>query len=484
MDWKRTVLVTFMAVLVLRSELLWGADDTQALESRRTDDVTEAVKALAALSLVCAGSVTDHHVETGRKPFNENRPLVAVESVFFGDPDTQDFVLDSRSIKLKSGTRYILFAGGHSSCKWVTHTFPDDAGTRKRVQEAIVAYLAETLVAAQQYYLDVDRFLDEAESLVARLLTSIADASPEHPFLGRKAIQQVKMRRVIAPPGVYVRIAGDMKETETTAGRRKIPQGENAVLLWAGIGIDRNGQRRIGAPANLWGDAGYGGALTPHEAGLEPLTTYRQEALGDPSGMFPFHLALETPCVRKGRPELSDTIVAVFHSLWKEYGELCRRPPQNTAAALACLRSLSEKAAAADDARRPHGFLHAVDKAETLRPYRAFQALENEWVSRRMTEAQEKEAIPVLISLLTRKTVVLDQSPVDGPILAAHHVAYSILTKISGKDLPAPVQSEPEGGPRPVVRPEVPQDETNTPERVKERLEVWEKWWREKNSFN
>ena len=135
------------------------------------------------------------------------------------------------------------------------------------------------------------------------------------------------------------------------------------------------------------------------------------------------------------------------------------------------------------DARRPaSGLVHIVEfEVGTPKPYRAFQALENEWASGRMTEAQKKEAISVLLTLLTQEIVVLNETPCDGPLLRAHDVAYSILTQISGKDIPAPIRSVPNHDSVPFAG---AQDKTNTPDRIKERLEVWKKWWREKNSAN
>ena len=467
-------------VIAVAAEPMPGAKARGSRGEAGADLADEAMISVSASDLIAIGRVTDRRVEIGTGSFKEMRPVVAVEAVLCGDPDVKSFVLDSRSIELETAKDFILFARGESGAKVVCRAVPDSPANRKAVREAIAAKLRRERDDKLQGFLDVDRSLDEGEKLLRRLLERIARAAPDHPYLGKKAVAGVKICRVKTPPGVYVRVDGGLKETETVAGRRRIPVDENAVSLWIGIGVRPHNGFRIGASAYPWGDHGYGAASTPRDAGQRPLTYFRRESLYDPSQTFPITLELEAPYDPKGPGELSDAVSAAFHEFSAEYRKFAENPPQNVDEALACLGSLPKKARPPDGDLLLPALRRCFEwKGIRLAPYLAFVAIDKEWRAGRLTEAQKRKAIPILLDLLTDRTVVLDQSPADGPVVLSHEMAYDLLRKLSGRDFPPPIRTWMRGGRGAAVLPRPPERDKETPEEIEKKLEVWVKWWRE-----
>lgn len=432
------------------------------------DQIARAVKSLPVFSLICTGTVREETITVGKHPLVQACPTIKIGRVFFGDPEIDQIAADGRSVGLRTGESYLLFAQGGPQVKWIMEALPDTPKAQELVRAAILGKLRQQQEEVQQNFTDVSRSLDAAERLLLEYLRRVSQALPDHPYLGEKAMASVRIRRVACPPGVYVRIEGGMREVETSEGRRPVPQGRDGILLWVALGVAQRHPFAIGAPAFPWGDVSYGNASTPSEAGREQLTFFRSDTLFDPSYAFPFCLQVEEPYVRNGTHEVGDKLILLFHELGEAYRELCTRPPQDVDAALDCLRSLSGQQVVTS---RP--LVHRI-----LAPaFLAYKALDKEFASGRMTDEQKRRVVPALIGLLTDRTIVADETPYDGPITRSHHMAYPLLTAITGQTLPAPLPSKPRGGRAPAFWLDSQPENDREAKNVAERLEAWKKWW-------
>jgi len=431
------------------------------------EGVARTVKNLPVFSLICTGTVSNETIMVGTGPFAQACPRIRIGRVFFGDPDVDEIVADRWSVGLQAGKSYLLFAQGRSRVNRVIEALPGTPKVQEQVRAAIIQKLRLQEEEAQESFTDISRSLDAAEGLLLEYLRRVSQALPEHPYLGREATAGLKIRRIEFPPGVYVRIEGGMLEVETSEGRRPIPQSRDGILLWVGFGVDRGRHFMIGAPAYPWNEAVYAHASAPTEAGGDQLTVFRRDALFRPSGVFTLCLELEEPYVRNGTHEVSDKLIVLFHGLRELYQDLCTRPPQDVDAALDCLRSLSAQQAVTS---RP--LAHRIFPA-----FLAYKALDKEFVSGRMTDEQRRRVVPALIGLLTDRTIVADETPYDGPITRSHHMAYPLLTAITGQTFPAPLPSKPTGGRTPAFLLDSQPENDREAKNVAERLDAWKKWW-------
>jgi len=411
-----------------------------------------------------------------------NRPMpqrIRVMEVLWGDPALKEVSLRQVEQGLPPGRELILFVLPPTEQAGVSYALPDTAANRRAVADAITARQRRRL---QMDFVDDGAWAAEGARLLREYLAAVAEEVPDHPYLGKKAIAHLPIVTTARPPGAYAAIEAEVRLTPTSGGdTHLLPHGQGVRLY---VSIAPDGRYRVGA--HHW--PGYFGGSIFYErrrgyARSRVLAHYASAQMGTGKQML---LLREVPGEQAQLGELLDR---KFREMAKRLATLQADPPRDLDAAIRCV-------AAHHDAKRrdkplPEHLemlggrgnppLHAAFQARGNPPlHAAFQALSSRFAEKHLSPAQKTRLIPILVDLLMDRSVLLNETPYDGPITLVHHAAYPLLHAITGQDLPSPYGHPPRGL-KSDRGPPTPEERRQAHQQVQDRLRAWQAWWQKQS---
>jgi hypothetical protein len=422
---------------------------------------------------------------------------VKVTEVLWGDAETKELWIEDKLIKAAEGDRVlVVYVGKNYYGGGIV--VPDKPEYRQAIAAEIAANRRKQAEKVDNDFLDRKAMLDQAEGLLRGFLKEVAEQVPDHPDLGRKAIESVKVVRT--PEGVYVRIVHNAVWLPTQA----IVPKKDGIVLWMGLGLEGDPP---GNPETL-ADPGRLGVARVTSDEYSPILN-KADTWRDEIAWFPGPQSLSL--MANAKMNESDIQAPVRHALHQaslafkdKIKAINTDPPRDLDAAIDYLaahaKALANPAPPAKGAppatdnfgvdHRLAGALRAVGTGHdgSVAPAPA----------RKYTPQQFRRLVPVLIELLTDSTCVYNMVACDGPIIGCHQEVYPLLVKITGQDLPSPLSQKLEGGmqmPQPAA-PATPgwADPLKNIEPLKrrldaakadrekadqqDRLEAWRDWWK------
>jgi len=435
---------------------------------------------------VFAGVVTDQTSEESTIGDHLIWRTVKVTQVLRGDPRQGDIRVVQEQRPLRGGeSRYILtlqtgdavLVGDRSpQNEPQTEVFPDTPVIRKFVEDGL---RQRDHAGLDRQFIDAAALVDAAETLIRDYLADLAKMYPQHPQIGAKAAGAHTFVRTVCPPGVYVRIVGKAARASNERFVPIVPASDDEIVLWIGAGVAPHQSFRVGHPSALVNPVLTASMPQPRSA---PAGGIREETL---PGSSPLQMSLYAAV-----PDTSENgamgraIYTAFCNLNKALDQLNRDPPRNLDAAIAEIvaRHAQFKKApppGADGVTEWGMCPMAVDPRH-INLYNAFDALSSEFAAKHLGRREKATLIPVLIDLLTDRSVVANLTPCDGPIICTHQRAYTLLVTLSAQNLPAPIGEPPRGGRGPMVSYPAnasPEDPQKKAREATQRQDTWRQWW-------
>jgi hypothetical protein len=405
---------------------------------------------LSAADLVCACEFLDDGVT---RKVGHGTPVVqtaAVSEVFFGDPSLRTIEVDKEYFRAGKGDKVLLARLGPAQIA----TIPDTPAARQGLRKAI--HVAQR-IHLENRFIDPDKLLAAAEELLRDYLAKLADRYPDHPLVGRNGVKAAKAVRCPAPLGSHILIIGGLKPLETDRGRADIPRGDG-LILWVVVGTNPHRVFAIGRPDK---DIAHIEEVTRDHV-ENRHTVVRKQVTDLPTGDGPLSMHLVTVTPRPdGRGRFGEELHTIFVAMAGRLKELNADPPRNIDAAINCLAA----AAPAEDGMR--------DMCAGRPAYWAYVALQSPYVKGALSAQQKLRLVPMLIERLTDASEVRNETPYDGPVTLAHHMAYPLLCAITGEKFPPAIDRPRESLDFPAGS---PLDRTQL-EAARKRQQAWRDWW-------
>jgi len=448
------------------------------------DDAEAQLRSGLYAEAIVAGVATDRMAEVWAYPRPEPALSIRVEAVLRGDPTARTILVRKSEADLKPGDRVIVIYRGRNTIPH--HTVLADTPERRAAIRSLIEKTEREWFDPQ--FLDREAILQAGESLLREFLQGVADRFPDHPYLGREAMKRVRSVRSDAPPGAYVRIAGNVAWHGPAYAPVLLPQGDGA-LVWAGFGLDRHSDYRLGHPEHLV-DLSAVATVEPKPDPPAEMARPVQQEIGSRPIWVHFYGAM--PDHDRKCTDI-DALSAIFSSLEPKARTLSQDPPRDLDATIAFLAAyqagLPKEPPAPASLNGPplvaSGFPVVPRLAQALRalgcPTSYLGPAPGE---RTFSDEQKAHLVPVLIELLMDRRIVINQTPCDGPMVACHQMAYQLLMRVTGQRLPEPLPEGPRW-PEPAAYdprrpPEVPPDPAKAWAQTLARLEAWRTWWKDR----
>jgi hypothetical protein len=426
---------------------------------------------LTVTGLACRARVTgDEYVRDTYAP----RPVYRryeVTHVYFGDAHRKHFYLESHSdaydyrtrkwirhpctdrVPVEAGREFIFLLSGSTRDMRPVLILPDTPENRKAVEGALTPHLRK--IRGELNFRHTGRYLDAAEKLLRSFLDEVAREFPDHPHLGPAAVRKLRVcRRQQHPPGVYVRIEAGLSQVKIDGRPVTRPQGKQGVEFWAGVGTSD----------------GFNTTRWSWDAPQSRSSNYC------PS----FYIRTAEQNAQNWRK-----VIRAWNRVRTLEKEFREDQPQDVEMAIACLKDFAGRRRPRPVKPGPIADIPAwQETARCGRAYYAYLALRHEAEKKRISDAEKRRLIPLLISMLDDGRWVRNDMPCDGNVTRSLDMAYGLLLRLSGQRFPKPVQTPPPSGGRGAVPrqrdpAEAPDD---SPQSVARRLAKWRHWWTEMGS--